>query len=272
MCRRVMSTSIEALEGRTFLSVATPSQAVVQTAAPPRVEHVWVGGAAWAPQFRQYVQARHPTSVAEYGFSVYDPDFTPVLPWVNLDQITVRLSYSDMTVEPRHLRVRGVTVASYGVVAVQSRNVDSDTIATFTLAQPLRRDRLLIEVDGSEDGVHIGNLRLDGDRDGVPGGDFRLRLDVLPGNVNGGAWVAPTESVALRYALGTSVSNPRDRYTIFEDVDGSGRIDLRDIVEVRRRENTRLPFTEPAAAGSLVTPSRARPATRGLFGSVSILA
>jgi len=56
--------------------------------------------------------------------------------------------------------------------------------------------------------------------------------------------------------------------------DADGRIDARDLAEVRRRLGDRLPASEPAAAAvqsASSTPPRARPVARGLFGASPVL-
>ena len=175
--------------------------------------------------------------------------------------------------------MRGVRVAHYPVDAVRYSGDDvyPYRTITWTLGRSVANDRILIELNADEGGLATPypGVRLDGDYDSVPGGDYRLRVDVLPGDTNGDGVVAPTEWQSVRRRLTTSVANPGNppiRYTMWDDIDGSARIDARDLAEVRRRENTRLPFTQPAAVVSPVSPSRIRPITRGLFSSTPVLA
>jgi hypothetical protein len=81
------------------------------------------------------------------------------------------------------------------------------------------------------DGVNLSSspgFFLDGDADGIPGGDFRLQFEVAPSD----------EVLGVRAALFRSTTNQGSgfsQYHPFTDVDGSGRIDVRDLLEVRRR-------------------------------------
>jgi hypothetical protein len=69
-----------------------------------------------------------------------------------------------------------------------------------------------------------------------------------------------------------SIGAGGDRYTVHGDVNADGRIDVRDLAEVRRRVGTSLPDEDPAAAVQWSAHLRTRPVARSLFGSAHILA
>jgi hypothetical protein len=150
-------------------------------------------------------------------------------------------------------------------------------IVTWTLPNPIEADKYILEVDGDPGGVHardLDDIWLDGDNDYEPGGDYLRRMDILPGNSNGGRYIDSRDYVAVREAMNTSITNigvGNGSYTIHSDLNGDGRINSVDLAEVRKRYLTRLPFGEPTAAAS-ASPSRLRPFTRSLFSSEPILA
>lgn len=276
-----------------MLSAAAPSAAVgVASSGPFQVSRAYVDGSRWAPEFRQ-AEASWPG----YGILVGDThDSGPIpfmFPWVNVDRLTVTFNSPVRPAQVDDLRVYGVTVRDYPVLSVETIN---ETVGfsnrfrvTWTLAQPLRNDRVLFVIDGGPNGVKdtagIGR-QLDGDADLVPGGDYRLRLNALPGNVNSSDPVDGMDVASVRKSLHSTMAD-RDRgnrsYSTTADLNGDGRINLTDLVEVRRRVFDRLPFTQPtgapaaAAAGNSAaaqasTPLRLRPVSRGLFGATPILA
>ena len=218
--------------------------------------------------------------MAPYGFRLATSS-ARILPWFNVNQITIRMTF-DMIVEADDLRVRGVNSASYPVASVET-SFDPDafmTTARFTLATDgfSKPENLLIELDAGPGGVRTREygMPLDGDRNGVPGDDFVFRFTVLPGAANLGANVNHSDLRTVREALGRTIANPGTAvpyYDAFSDFDADGRVNFADLALVRKQLYTYAPFTSPtAAAGSdVVTTTRARPITRGLFSAAPIL-
>ena len=261
----------EPLEARVLLSAAD-----VQSLPPPWVKAAYVSGSAWTQSFKDYAATLSPNSSSAYGLEL---GAGALLPWVNLDRISLRFS-DDMIVEADDLRVRGVNVPET-VVSSVSYEFDParyEGVATWTLAAPLRADRVVVEVASGADGVRDRNngVALDGEPDGVPGGDFRRRFDVLPGSMHGYA-VSPLDTGVIRPAVGTSTTNlgrgvgeGPGRYQIFYDVNGDGRVNIVDLVEVRSRWGTRLPLTQPTIAS--LSPATTSLLARGLFSTDPVLA
>jgi hypothetical protein len=255
---------------------------------PPRVTQVFVGGTAWAPQFRDFLEQQ---SVGESAFGYSLPAGSTqldVLPWNNINQISVR--FSEHVLRPGlDLSVAGINLAGY---TVSGFVYDIPTYtATWTLSQPLRNDRLVLALGGGDAGVlNAAGLRLDGEwasgaeeesfpsGDGMPGGDFRFGFNVLPGDTDRSGSVLASDYSDVKKKFFSTTANPGDgfrAYSIFHDVNGSGSILADDFSEVKRRFFDTLPrgdpLVAPAASAWPATPARTRPATRELFSSARVL-
>ena len=273
---------MQLLEPRRLLSAGGVSDDVSAQDAPPgTLTNVYVSGAAWSQPFKQYLKDNYLGSSPEYGWGIHGggtPHRDHVLPWINLNRVSVMFT-TVVRAEPDDLRIRGVN-ADYQPtsVSVDAAPDGATSVATWTLSRPLAADKFIVEVEGDAGGVtHNPTGLLDLDGDGVLGGDFTLRLNVLPGDVLPDGVVFPTEPVVIRTLLDRSINKPGAapwRYASWDDVDGSGRIDVRDLVAVRSRVYTYLPRTEPAASAPTVVASLSRnpPITRSLFSSVHMLA
>lgn len=265
---------VERLEARALLTAAAPAGAAVQTMPPPFVAEIYLSGTAWTASFKQAL-AREGGGDARYGTWWFGPLANPV-PWANVDKVTIRFSW-DVEVQSKHLRVAGANVADYPVASFEYRR--DAAVATWTLARPFGADRILLELDGDgPNGVNGGWF--DGDGDFQPGGDYRLRFKSLPGDVTANARVTPVDYFAIRSNVSSTIDaagTTGNRYNVMDDLTADGRIDGRDLMEVRRRVGTSLPWWEPAAPAAAATQSApalrspARPATRSLFSDASIL-
>jgi len=185
--------------------------------------------------------------------------------------------------------VRGVAVPSYGFTDFA---YDPATrTATWTLARPLRGDKVLLDLDGDAGGASApagpggeAGAALDGEwasatgsgaaafpsGDGAPGGDFEFRLNALSGDADRSARVTAVDLFRVRQRLFTSAANPGTgtyRYDVFHDLNGDGRIDARDLLVVRRNYLQSLPATEPTAIDPAAGATRAL-----LFSDAPVLA
>jgi len=244
---------VEALEARVLFSQP-----------PPTVFNVFVAGTAWAQPFKDYMASQSPRRSAEFGFTVFRRHGEyPVrtLPWANLNEITVEFSDYPVSADADDLTVSGLTVPDYPVTGVRIRNntaTTGRTTITWTLGRPLGNDRIRLHFKVGPDGVNIGGYPIDGDGDGTLGGDFTHRFDVLAGDVDGGSDVSPAEFVFIRRQLFRVVSPLPYLYDIRSDLDGSGRIDSRDLLVVRRNTYAHLPYDPPPATANLFSASGIR--------------
>ena len=210
--------------------------------AAPQVIGVWVGGTAWSPAFRDHLQSTG-AGDATLGYAVPADGQPGVLPWVNVNQVSVRFG-EDVLAGLASLAVPGVNVASY---TVSGFSYDPATFtATWTLAGLLRADRLtLAPAAGVTDPA------------GNPLSPFALPLDVLPGDADRSGAVTAADLLQVRSRVGRSTAGPgagtTGQYTPFHDLDGSGAIAASDLMLVRRNVGQRLPG-ETTAAISMTAP------------------
>jgi hypothetical protein len=204
--------------------------------AAPRVIGAWVAGTAWRPAFRDHLQSTGAGDAA-LGFALSLDGATGPLPWANLDQLSLRFD-EDARVGLASLPIPGINVAAY---TVSGFSYDPATFtATWTLATPLRADRLtLAPAAGLTDAA--GNA--------LP--PFALPLDVLPGGADRGGSVTAADLLDVRRRVGRSTASPgagtAGQYNPFYDLDGSGAIGAVDLMLVRRNLGKRLPGDTTAA-------------------------
>jgi hypothetical protein len=229
----------------------------------PRVTQVFVGSSDWRTSFTTALQ-RAGIGESPYGYELIPSPYhfedrfaDEVLPWVNVNRISVRFS-GPVEVADRHLFIAGIKVPVY---AVRDVAYDASTFtATWTLSGPLRDDRIAFQVDGGPGGVTGTNgLRLDGEwddtypftsGDGLPGGDFHLRAFVLPGDVDASGAVVARDCSDVKRRFFSTPAGGDDFYSLWHDVNGSGSILADDFAEVKRRFFTALPPKASAAPAS----------------------
>ena len=219
--------------------------------APPTVTGVFVGSTGWTAAFRQRLAAAAAGS-ERFGFVVGGGAERPdELPWAGLDQVSVRFS-RDVGGEAPRLRVEGLRVANYPVSAVE---YDAEHFAyTFTLGRGLAGDRVAVSV-----------------------GDLAFGFDVLPGDVTRDGAVNAADAGAVRAAVVSGGAPPGagasvDRYSIFYDVNGNNRVDVRDYAAVRMRQLTALP--PPPDVPGVASAERAARGTsirRQIFSATPVL-
>jgi hypothetical protein len=227
------------------------------TTNSPHVTQVYVSGSTWTDAFKQYLQAQGQGS-GQYGYAIPATAQLATLPWANLDRVSVTFD-QDVTAHQADLAVRGVTVPNY---AVTGYTYDAATkTGTWTLGQPLRNDKVLLDLNADAGGVSSTGGALDGDwnnagdtfpsGDGTAGGDLRFRFNVLPGDTNRNGTVVADDFSDVKKKFFKSTTNPGagdTGYTVFHDVDGNGSIVANDFSEVKKRFFNTLPAGEPSAA------------------------
>jgi uncharacterized delta-60 repeat protein len=245
----------------------------------PTVSRVFVGSTTWAGSdgnaatttFKEYLQAQGLGSV-DYGYAIPGgAGQTLALPWGNIDQVSIQFS-QDVSVQKSDLTVHGSLVPNYAFATTAAGFAyDAATrTATWTLAQPLGRDRLLLNLDADvTNGVrNAAGDYLDGEwtngNDSFPsgngsgGGDFLFRLNVLPGDVNGNGSVLADDFSDVKNRFFRSSSNPGSGaggYSALADVDGNGTILANDFSYVKTRFFQSLPAGQPTSSSLLTEQS-----------------
>jgi hypothetical protein len=164
------------------------------------------------------------------------------------------------------LKLNGINMVMYGLANANPFNYDAGTFtATWTLANPLKQDRLTLTLDTSAanairanapgqagngavlDGNWINPTALDNNAssrfnsgDGMPGGDFLFRFNFLVGDQNGNGAVTVAD---LNYVRAHQVGNTAGAlYDPRADINGDGKIDAADIKLVSDRVGNLLPL------------------------------
>lgn len=296
-------TTREAIEELFFVNLNTANNATIVDGSgrgvildddpAPTVTQVYFSGTRWGGDdgnpnnttFKEFLRDRSLGSVL-YGYAIPGGgDQLRTLPWINMNRVSITFS-QDVLVDKEDLAVRGANTASYSFAeGADGFSYDAPTrTATWTFAQILTRDRLLLDLDSSTpSGVHTaGNEYLDGEwsnggdaypsGNGVGGGDFLFRANILPGDADRNtARVATSDINFVKARLNRSSSEAApppglQPYTPFADIDASTRIATVDINGTKARLNTVLP--DPAPTG-IVTGIAS--ITRELFGRRAIL-
>lgn len=195
---------------------------------PPvhRVSDVVVWGSGWGEAFKQRVGS---SSLGGYSLPLVSTGAP--LPWPDIDRISVRFS-GDVPVTAGDLTLSGVRGGRY---ATNDFRYDPATrTATWSLAAPIGADRLHASVSPD-----------------VAVGGFETDFAVLPGDANRSGRVDAADVLRVRTVLGTAATprgTPVGRHDVFADLDGSGRINVLDLVAARRRYSSSLPAVQGAAA------------------------
>ena len=242
------------------------------------VTQVFVSGSAWTPAYKSYLQAQG-LGDATFGYTV--PGGAAqlgVLPWGNINQVSIRFD-QDVLVLDQDLAVRGVRASAYGVSGFDYD--DATHTATWTLAQPVVADKIVLDLNGGADGIVSPTpVALDGDwsngsdsfpsGDGTPGGSLHFRLNLLGGDVSRDGKVTYFDWLELRRRLTRTAASPgpvggATSYGPFYDPSGDGAIGTPDLLMVRRNLLRGLPVTEPA--GVVMPPPPPPSITRDLLGT-----
>ncbi|HEV2292974.1 MAG TPA: S8 family serine peptidase [Tepidisphaeraceae bacterium] len=249
------------------------SLSVTVDTAPASVSGVFVNGTTWIQTFRDFLAASNQGDAA-LGYRLDAASHADELPWINLNQLSVRFS-EDVNVAARAMRVFGVKVAEYAGSFVY----EPDTFtATWTLPTgAFAAEKLLVHLDDAMI-TDAGGNPLDGEwtnppetnpvtaggadtypsGNGTPGGDFAMRLNVLPGDVTRDGEVVGNDVTSVR--LNQGYLPGQSGYTIFRDVTGDGEIIGNDVTAVRFRQGIVLPAGTPVVPEP--SPSMTMTATR----------
>jgi hypothetical protein len=232
--------ALETLENRVFL-----------TAVPPTVMAVNVGSTEWTSAFVGYLESQG-LGTGGYAVPTGNNQLKP-LPWTDLNKILITFS-QDVKIHAADLSVSGANTTAY---AFSDFSYDSVThTATWTLATPLAKEKILMDLDG--DGIspvrNADGLTLDGQwtngsssfpsGNSQGGADFEFRVNILPGDMNQSTVVNNTDSLSVRLKVGKNAGDAG--YDIFKDIDGSASITMSDYNLVVARLANQLPSGNPA--------------------------
>jgi hypothetical protein len=190
------------------------------------VEQVFVGSTRWAPSFRAHLQTR--SLGGAQGFALPAGGPAQPLPWVNLDQVTLRFT-RDVRVAQGDLTIRGVSGGVYPVTGFVYNAAEH--IATWTVGRNIGNDRVTLTMSPS-----------------VTGASVSVPFVVLPGDVNRDGTVLAADASAVKRKFFTTTTGPGSgdaAYSAFHDVNGSGAILADDFSAVKQRF-----FTSPPAAAA----------------------
>ena len=233
------------------------------TNPPPQVTNIFVGSTEWNPAFTSHLQA---TGAGEpiWGFAIPPSDQLNELPWVNLNQVSIRFS-RNVVVGQGSLSINGVNVPSYAINFF-AYDVPSRTATWRVESAAIGNDKLALTLTGVTDAATgaaldgewtnptspaVGGADTFSSGNGDAGGTFRFRVNVLPGDANrSGGSVIGSDVILVRNAQNSPPGGANSLYTIFKDVNGSASILGSDVTAVRNRQGLSLPPGEPALVTS----------------------
>jgi hypothetical protein len=225
----------------------------------PRVTSVKVSGTEWTESFLTAVDI----DPVDLGYKILGgPSQLDTLPWININEVHVTFSEA-VVLGANPISLHGVNVANYG--GTVSYNAATFT-ATLLLPTSIGADKVVLHVNDTVEDTSGNNL--DGEwtngtsnfpsGNGTEGADFNFRFNVLPGDATrNGTLTGPTDGV-----LGSDVIKVRNsqflttadsKYSVFDDMNGSGNVSGTDVIATRNRQFTGLPAgtpVAPAAAGA----------------------
>jgi hypothetical protein len=238
------------------------------SATLPKVTKVEVASTAWSSSFVSKLTA--PNTIAHgYAIPLGSSAQAETLTWDNINQITITFN-EDVVIDEADLSLSGANTAAYHFGAFHYDPIQH--AATWTLAAPLNKDRLRIDLDASgADAVQDleGNV-LDGEwtnnsstisGNGTAGGDFEFNFNVLPTDVNNTGGITSYDYVYIRQLEGKITTDTG--YLAKRDIDGNGVINSTDWQKALDRMSQTLP------GGSAAGTSNDAPTTSG-FDSVQI--
>ncbi|HZN69912.1 MAG TPA: right-handed parallel beta-helix repeat-containing protein [Tepidisphaeraceae bacterium] len=213
---------------------------------PTFVTGMGVSGTRWPRTFFDEL-AEEGLGSRDTGYRLQPQPLAPgVLPWANIDRVTVQFRpFDDPGVGPGDLVVRSSAGTAYRL-APDGFSYDRFTgAATWTLEKPL--------------GDFSASRRRAADQVVIDFGEGILveRLNVVPGDANRNGNVAPTDYGSVRSGVGRSTVDEGTapfHYTVFKDVNANGNVSPTDVGLVRGNLGANLvTVPEPAAPTSAGT-------------------
>lgn len=209
------------------------SQTVNVETTPPQIAAIHVASSAWTNEFKSELANQ---GWGASGVAVPVGGTTAVLPWSNLNQISVRFD-SDVLATAGSLVVNGASVANYGIAAF---SYDYTTFTgTWTLAEPIALDRATISLAGITD--IVGNS--------LPALSTTT-VRSAAGDVDGNGVIAAADRTATVARAFTGIGHAG--YALRHDTNGDGYINAHDLVLLQQRIGQALPAPSPGAASAVV--------------------
>jgi hypothetical protein len=148
------------------------------------------------------------------------------LPFINIRAIDVVFS-DDVAVDRSMLTLTGVNVPTYGFSGFSYDPAAHK--ATWSLPGAIGVDRLMLALSGES------APPVSGSGPNIGADPFSNAFAVLPGDVSGDCVVTSNDLVLVRNQILAGT------YSIWDDIDGNGVVDITDYTIVRKRIGTRLP-------------------------------
>ena len=233
-------------------TTATASVSLTVTQYAPSVVAVYASSTVWSVNFLNYL-ASHNLGSSTLGYLLSSgAGQLRALPWNNVNKISIKFS-ENVNVDQAAMAIVGVNVGTYAVSGFTYDSVNY--AATWTLASPIGRDKLLLNLASRAVTNAAGNP-LDGEwtdgssttsGNGTAGGNFQFRLNVLPGDVDNSGGVLSLDVNAIQNAVGSGTT--RGAYSVYLDIDGSGTILSLDVNLAQSLVGGRLPAASPIFSG-----------------------
>jgi hypothetical protein len=250
-----------------------PSLPLTSDPAAPTVTALSAASSAWSASFPGGLQAAALGGPAGVALPVDGPAdraaaATPLLPWANVDRVTLAAS-EPVSLSAADLAVIGGAGPGPAVSAFTANA--TRTGGTWSLSGPLPAGRLLLTFADSITDV-AGN-RLAGVAAALvggvsPAGGVQYRVNVLPGDGDRSGSVNARDLAEVRAHFGAAVTGSAAGgrgYTPLLDFNGDGAINAADYRVVRARLLTTLPPAPPAVQAVLPARSAYRPVRAGVL-------
>jgi hypothetical protein len=232
----------------------------------PRVRRVVLSGSGWDSRFSQDV-AWPCDDLIGYELPSGASQLAAV-PWQGIDRIQVTFD-EDVAILPNAVTVSGENGSAY----VVGSNVSYDSLtrtAAWSVTPPIKGPAS-IHIDATRvrdvelnplDGEWTNGLSAYPSGDGAVGGDFSIRFDVVPGDANRDGRVERADFDRVREALFERIGTTG--YDVLADIDGNGKISVRDWVLTRNELSSTPP--QPMASGATASSAVTRLPRRDLQG------
>ncbi len=218
---------------------------------PASVVNVLFASSRWSQDQRMQAD---PQLALGLAIPVGTCDQFETIPLTWLDQISIVFS-EDMVVAAGDLKVFGVNQQQYAFAPGGFAYDDAKHAATWTLAQPVLADKVLLRLADSVqsssgralDGEWTDIAQVFSSGDGIPGGDFTFRFNVVAGDFDHSGTANITD---IRTAAVAVLEN-----NVAADVNFDGIVNYVDLIQTRNQQTRTLPAGEPTLPAGAAAPS-----------------